>query len=446
MEKRLVSGLLLILSLFTSSVAGKLQQEPTRGQTVSPKSPALFTNGLDYEESHALIIGISRYQNGWRELPGVRKDVDEVSAVFRRHGFQVTVKLDVTQVELDRALRDFVSSYGQQPKNRLVVYFAGHGHTLITPDKRPLGYIVPADAPVPESKNPGPFKRLAISMSDIEKYAREIESKHALFVFDSCFSGSLFRLRSSTVPDSISAATDHQVRQFITAGTENQVVPDVSVFRSKFVSALEGDADFDGDGYITGSEVGYFLRKTVTDYTRKQQTPEYGKIRDPDLDKGDMVFLSPKGPSVRPPTAQTVLRPEAPLSGESTASPSTGRWTVLVDKPIQVEASAGWIETGIQIKPGQQISLRSGGQQINLGALGMAGPGGVYKTDSRKPLHDCPTGALVALVGKESICVESERSFSVTTEGSLRLGVNESNYGDNRGAWVVRVVVQEFRR
>jgi hypothetical protein len=35
------------------------------------------------------------------------------------------------------------------------------------------------------------FKRVAISMQAIVKYARDIESKHALFVFDICFSGEL---------------------------------------------------------------------------------------------------------------------------------------------------------------------------------------------------------------------------------------------------------------
>lgn len=258
--------------------------------TNSTSPPPENSNKLDYDESHALIIGVSHYTNGWRDLPGVQSDVNEVSAALQKHGFQITIKLDLKQAELDRALRDFVGTYGQRPKNRLVIYFAGHGHTLMTNDGRPLGYIVPADAPLPDKENPGPFKSLAISMSDIEKFAREIESKHALFVFDSCFSGSLFRVRSNSVPDSISAMTDEQVRLFITAGTEKQAVPDESVFRRQFVKALAGEADYDKDGFVTGSELGYFLRNTVTDYTKKMQTPESGKIRDPDLDKGDIVF------------------------------------------------------------------------------------------------------------------------------------------------------------
>ena len=43
------------------------------------------------------------------------------------------------------------------------------------------------------------------------------------------------------------------------------------------------------DKYITGTELGMYLHNKVTDY-ESGQTPQYGKIRDPDLDEGDFVF------------------------------------------------------------------------------------------------------------------------------------------------------------
>ena len=427
------------------------QQIPGRGQEVEKAKPTAPASAkLDYDESHALIIGVSNYLNGWRDLPGVLTDVREVRGALEKQGFQVVVKLDPKQVELDQAIRQFVGAYGQRPKNRLVVYFAGHGHTLMTKDGRPLGYIVPADAPLPRDDDPGPFKSFAISMSDIEKFAREIESKHALFVFDSCFSGTLFRVRSSAIPDSISDLTDQQVRQFITAGTEKQSVPDESTFRKQFVRALAGEGDTDQDGFITGTELGYFLRKSVTDYTRKLQTPEYGKIRDADLDKGDIVFLSPKGPNLaaRPPAPPPPSPYEITKSQTVESAPvaDNGRWVVVADESIRVEANTGWTETGIQIKPGQEITIKGGNLQLNLGAIGYAGSSGTTKPDTRKPMSSCPTGALLAKLKNELFCIKSEHKFTAASAGTLWLGVNESNVADNIGAWTASVLVNEFRR
>ena len=457
MNRKAVSCL-LCCSLFAQASAlanqkVRKRQDPMRGQTSQKKSaPTASTAALDYYESHALIIGVSQYLNGWRDLPGVRRDVEEVSAALQKHGFQVTVKLNLKQAELDWALRKFVGAYGQNPKNRLVIYFAGHGHTLTTNDGRPLGYIVPADAPLPDDKNPGPFKSLAISMSDIEKFAREIESKHALFVFDSCFSGSLFRVRSNPVPDSISAMTDAQVRQFITAGTEKQSVPDESVFRKQFVKALAGEADYDRDGFITGTELGYFLRKTVTDYTRKMQTPESGKIRDPDLDKGDIVFISPLPATDKAEAKMQNIRSvpiiAPPKQEEELASPSstaeTGTWVEVENKTLVIQANETWTDTGIQIKPSQYVRLKVDSPEINLGSLGKVGPSGTSKNDLRKPARDCATGAVIARIGQELFCIEHGRSFTSANAGRLFIGLNEDNVTDNRGSFVVKVFIQEL--
>jgi cyclophilin family peptidyl-prolyl cis-trans isomerase len=242
-----------------------------------------------YSESHALILGASRYTNGWPSLPGVTKDVAEVKAALQKQGFDVRTVQNPTRAAMDGALRDFVSEFGQAAEARLLIYFAGHGHTLTTTDGRQLGYIVPVDAPLPERGAIGPFKRAAVSMTEIETIALQIESKHVLFVFDSCFSGSLFDATRS-IPDDISERTARPVRQFITAGTAEQAVPDNSLFRAQFIEGIGGEADRNRDGYVTGTELGDFLQAKITNYSRRAQTPQYGKIAHAGLDKGDFVF------------------------------------------------------------------------------------------------------------------------------------------------------------
>jgi hypothetical protein len=112
---------------------------------------------------------------------------------------------------------------------------------------------------------------------------------------------------SRAIPDAISYKTALPVRQFITSGSANENVPDESVFRQQFVAALTSDeGDSNKDGYITGTELGEFLQTSVTNYTRNAQHPQYGKIRNPNLDKGDFVFKVKEDTDRRIPDYSTV--------------------------------------------------------------------------------------------------------------------------------------------
>ena len=131
-----------------------------------------------------------------------------------------------------------------------------------------MGYFVPADAPNPNLDRSG-FLATSIDMQLIEVYAKQVQSKHALFLFDSCFSGSIFSL-SRAIPENISYKTSKPVRQFITAGSANETVPDVSIFNDQLIRALNGEGDMDGDGYLTGVELGEYLNKTVLEQLSQQ--------------------------------------------------------------------------------------------------------------------------------------------------------------------------------
>lgn len=82
-------------------------------------------------------------------------------------------------------------------------------------------------------------------------------------------------------------------RQFITSGNATQTVPDYSIFRQLFVDALAGKADEDNDGYILGSELAKYLKREVTNFSKRSQTPQFGKIQNYNLSRGDFVFVSP---------------------------------------------------------------------------------------------------------------------------------------------------------
>lgn len=283
---------MIVMSRWVSYVAVLATMLHSLGLQASINLPVGNSETIElYANSYALVIGVSDYEH-WPDLPGVEKDIKAVSKSLKKHGFKVISLLNPTRAGFDKAMRNFIGDYGQNPENRLITYYAGHGHTLKTARGRELGYIVPADAPLPKDGT-GAFKKKAISMLEIEIFAKQIESKHAMFTFDSCFSGSLFEI-TRAVPDTISLKTSEPVRQFITAGSAEQTVPDKSIFRNQFVAGLEGDADVNKDGFITGTELAQYIEESVTNYSHRAQTPQYGKIRDPYLDKGDFVFINPK--------------------------------------------------------------------------------------------------------------------------------------------------------
>jgi uncharacterized caspase-like protein len=200
-------------------------------------------------------------------------------------GFRVEKALNPDARRLKEAFERFIDAYGFDADNRLLFYFAGHGYTR-GPSK---GYLVPIDAPDPNNDEKG-FLRKALDMNQIIAWTRRIEAKHALFLFDSCFSGSVFETRSPPQPPPhISTATGLPVRQFITAGSAGERVPATSTFARVFIDALEHRfADLDQDGYITGTELGYYIHSTVPKYV--SQTPQFGKHPDYELSRGDFVF------------------------------------------------------------------------------------------------------------------------------------------------------------
>jgi hypothetical protein len=103
MKLKLTLALLLSgMSIFTPPLS---QAQQDRGQGVRIN----VENGQEielYAESHALIIGVSDYTNGWANLPGVKADVNEVAAVLREHGFKITTVSSPTRAQLDRSIRD----------------------------------------------------------------------------------------------------------------------------------------------------------------------------------------------------------------------------------------------------------------------------------------------------------------------------------------------------
>ena len=343
----------------------------------------LFLDG----DSHALVIGINAYSNGWPRLSNATADAEAIARELERHGFQVTLALDPGAEALEEAIEDFIYDRGREPDARLLIWYAGHGHTI-----EGEAYLVPADAP--PAATDGDFRRRAISMRDFGKYMREARSRHVLAVFDSCFSVGIFETARAVDLPAISRATALPVRQMITSGESEQTVSDDGTFRRLFIDALRGDeplADANRDGYLTGSELGLFLSDKVTTLTQNRQTPRYGKLRELGLDRGDFVFQ--------------VERPAAAAEEKMVAA---------LPRPQEPELALPEPEPPAQPAPSREDLTLSGGQTVTMmeGALALTMIGtpfgarsdlvGVRVNGQRAPLN---AGAFIAVDAGAQACV-----------------------------------------
>jgi hypothetical protein len=125
-----------------------------------------------YKGSYALIIGVSDYTNGWPDLPGVKEDLIAVGDALEQIGFLVYKFLNPKRKDLEGAINGFISKHGYEKDSRLLIYFAGHGHTILPKyGGTEMGYIVPSDAPNPSLDEQG-FLEIGLSMQNIEVYVK----------------------------------------------------------------------------------------------------------------------------------------------------------------------------------------------------------------------------------------------------------------------------------
>ena len=273
------------------AVSGLLAQERGVGR---PERKWVGAHKAFYDESHALVVGISNYKQR-KPLPGACLDILRVSESLVRHGFQVTTLFDPTREALTGEVTSFIEKHGQKEDNRLLFYFAGHGATISGGME---GFLIPIGAPA--EVKAADAAQYYVSTKWFKRKAREIKAKHSLFLFDSCFSGAIFNHRSGMAvpPDQFVRVykTSRKVIQYIASGTHKEEVPDDSIFAKKFVEALNGETPLgQSSGYFSVSQLGGWLSLEVLKASLRNhkgpQTPQHGKDGD-----GDFIFTIP-GPT-----------------------------------------------------------------------------------------------------------------------------------------------------
>lgn len=145
-------------------------------QTNQSSQPTTFLSSLPVMANRrALVIGNDTYKSVTK-LANAREDARTIATNLTSVGFQVTLKLDVTEKEMKAALRMFAGQV--QGGDEVLFFFAGHGVQLGT-----TNYLLPIDI-VGDSE--AQVKDEAIQLQRVLDDMSEKKAKFTLAMVDAC--------------------------------------------------------------------------------------------------------------------------------------------------------------------------------------------------------------------------------------------------------------------
>ena len=265
-------------------------------RTLNPVAvePKLVEQG----RSLVVVIGINKYTH-WRTLNNAVQDaLGMQQTLIDKLGFTAPIAPLTDDAATQEAIEALVEEQLREllkEDDSLVLFFAEHGHTRIDQDSE-TGYVIPADARMPDGAKEhwGDYIRLNHWLEEVA----ELPARHILVVLDACHSGFALGNAANIYRSAERFRADinrDRSRKVITSAKQDQLaldggpVPGHSLFTGTLINGFNwGEADIDGNGFITSSELGLYLQQKVGQASESAQTPEFGSFhRD---EQGEMVI------------------------------------------------------------------------------------------------------------------------------------------------------------
>lgn len=258
---------------------------------------------------YVAVVGIDRYRDrAWGRLQRAVSDARGARDTFMALGFQefrpALFDDAATGAALHQLVTDELRALGSE--DSLVVFFAGHGHTVTTPyadgtvAKR--GYLVPVDG-----DPPGPAVGSWVNLEAWLHELSHLPPKHILVVIDACHSGialnPVIRWRGKDVRSSepLAKLRARRSRRIITSALDSELAMDSgpieghSLFTGCLIEALTGGLQaWTGQSTATGSEIALHVQRRVSSFPSSQQTPDFGAL---ELDNRGELIIPLSGPS-----------------------------------------------------------------------------------------------------------------------------------------------------
>ncbi len=295
---------MLSITCFFSVIIGN--EEEVLDKLIEPVAPSennvelvenskfAFVNEI-YDESWALLIGINKYENVDPLNYAVNDAVAVKEMLIESYGFNeeniiLITDENATKTNIIQGFSDILTN--AKEKDRVVVFYAGHGDTYKLPSGGDMGYLIPVDG------NLDNLYVTSIPMKSLYDIADMSYAKHIMYLVDACYGGLTLNtrgLKKAITPEYLKRMTRERGRQVITAGGKDEEVIEKpewghSAFTRNLLKGLgDGLADENSDGVITGDELGGFIKNRVVVDVDGAHTPQKGRIGS---DMGEFVFIS----------------------------------------------------------------------------------------------------------------------------------------------------------
>lgn len=352
--------------------------------------------GRDY----IVVVGIDRYR-AWTPLHNAVRDARGALSAFAKLGFLPFCEPIVNQAATGQALRTLVTDRlrGLERNDSLVVFFAGHGHTLpaafADDDRGRRGYLIPVDADGVEGSI-GTWLQLDAWLSEITV----LPAHHILVILDACHSGialdpaTRWRSEGPSLAEPMATLRARRSRRILTSALDDEVAMDGgpisghSLFTGCLIEALTGGLFARLRRPVaSASELWTHVRQRVFSFSSTKnwkQTPEFGRL-DFD-DHGELVVELP---------AATAVRSE-PRKAKQAATTRTARKSRVAEarhaRPIAVESRSRAVR-GRSTRPEPAVSgaVRDSGSEASAPSAGSAvAPGHAGSEPPASPVADDP--------------------------------------------------------
>jgi uncharacterized caspase-like protein len=244
-------------------------------------SPSSMTPALDYARKRygrriGVTVGIDAYRAPIGRLDAAVSDSRRMAQLFKDLGFDEVLSIEDTAA----TKAGIVDLIGRRvpaltrPNDLVVVYFAGHGHSV-----GDMGFVLPQDATKKVAES-------SLSVQELKEAALRMKAPHVLFLVDACFSGSMFKKGAPEGEKNDRAywesAEQKRVVQIVTAGAADEKVLEYEGWGAFTHAVHDGIgkalADANHDSVVTVEELARYVSERVTRETKGAQHPQWGAV------------------------------------------------------------------------------------------------------------------------------------------------------------------------
>jgi hypothetical protein len=211
-------------------------------------------------------------------------------------------------------------------------------------------------------------------------------------------------------------------------------------------------ADRDGRLYLTANRGTYsdargaytVQIRTERDLTPRRRDNAAARNNNDDVENDDDLFGTRR-------TSPAPVRSRIP-GGDNRDTGDAGRVGAPREVSVNVSGTARDMDSGIDLRAGEQVTIAASGTVIAGRRIGEVGPQGGRATGfgaiiGTRPVPTAGPGALIGFIRasngqiSQPFLIGNQLTFNAQTDGRLILAINDDDYSDNGGNFAVRIRV-----